>query len=244
MVARRPSDTLEAFLRRRERIVTATRQTYSRGVWGQIQRYRWFTFHGHIARLQSSYHMATQSLMWRGSRWWQAYRQRLPPQMGGQIGRRAASMSRPMLSEISMLDAPAFLQRSSLWSSVADQYEVDTGVRPHDWLALAQNRPVWRAFSRWCALSSTSDDVAKIGDRRHAAYQVVLSSNSRHCPPNGGEPFRIHRDLCRCRIHHAGSGGSFQIRAKHLDGCTRHTSRRGLRTGCTYLEHAWALLAT
>lgn len=62
MVARRPSDTLEDFLRRRERIVTASLKKYSRGVWGQTQRYICFTFHGHIARLQSGYHMATQSL--------------------------------------------------------------------------------------------------------------------------------------------------------------------------------------
>lgn len=133
LVARRASETLEDFLRRRERIVTASLKKYSRCIWGQIQ-YIFFTIHGHIARLQSMYHMSTQALMWRKSPWWQAYRQTLPPRTGGHIGRRAAAGSRPMLNEIPLIDAFALLQRSSLWPSVAAQHELDMGTIPHDWI--------------------------------------------------------------------------------------------------------------
>lgn len=151
MIARRSSDTMEVFLRRRERVVTTSLNKYSRGIWGQTQQYIIFTFHGHIARLQSAYHMSAQSLTWRGSRWWSTYRQTLPPRTGGQIGRRAAARIRPMLNDIPLIDAFAMLQRSSLWPSVVTQHELDMGNAPHDWLSLAQNRPAWRAFSRWCA---------------------------------------------------------------------------------------------
>lgn len=116
LIAHRASETLEDFLRRRERVVTASLKNHRRGIWGHIQQYRFITFHGHVARLQPTYHMSTQALMWRGSRWWQAYRHTLPPRTGGRIGRRAAAGSRPMLNEIPLIDAFAMLQRSSLWS--------------------------------------------------------------------------------------------------------------------------------
>lgn len=82
LVARKASESMEVFMRRRERVVTTTVKKHSRGIWGQIQQYRLFTSHGHLARSQSACHMSAQSLMWRGPRWWSVYRQRLPPRIG------------------------------------------------------------------------------------------------------------------------------------------------------------------
>lgn len=52
LVLRKPTEDLQVYFRRRERLITATIATYARGTWSQLWRYRQLTFLGHVVRLR------------------------------------------------------------------------------------------------------------------------------------------------------------------------------------------------
>lgn len=149
-VPQRAREDLRDFLRRHERISSRVIAHISRADWGRLQRYRVFTFAGHMARLQTPSHAAATVLQWRDDRSWAAYRDKLPPRTGGQPGRRAPRMFVPGAVEQPFREA-LDLGRTApearhIWRTIRQEMR----STPQDWREVAQNRAVWRAFSRWC----------------------------------------------------------------------------------------------
>lgn len=128
---------------------TAAIKKFARAQWSEIQRYRYLTFAGHLARLDPGSHLAATVLHWRSDRWWNEYRETLPAKTGGQSGRRAANVSVPGAAELAQRtafeaarrEAPHFLHRAV----------ATLGCRPLDWRHLAQDRVGWRELSRWAS---------------------------------------------------------------------------------------------
>lgn len=71
-VARRPTEKLHQYHRRRERIVSSLIRRFFPCGWGQAQRYKFFTFTGHTARL-SSEHVVVAAFFWCDLNWWAVY---------------------------------------------------------------------------------------------------------------------------------------------------------------------------
>lgn len=151
LVLRKPAEDLQAYVRRRERQITLTTQKYARGVWSQLWRYRQMTFLGHVVRLRPYEHLAASVQQWRGSRWWTIYRRTLPPGTGWTPSRRPAGLGRPLQHERFAHESFVRLQRDRCWPGVETQYRQQVGHAPYDWIALAELRATWRAFSRWVA---------------------------------------------------------------------------------------------
>lgn len=63
---RRARETDADYFPRRERIISGIIAKHSRGKWGELQRYMYYTFQGHLARLPSSIHLAARVSLWRG----------------------------------------------------------------------------------------------------------------------------------------------------------------------------------
>lgn len=148
----RPRETLEEFVRRRERSCTTTIRKCARGDWGKIQRYRVFTFAGHVARLGPSIHLAAAVLDWGSDRWWSVYKTTLPMKTRGQPGRRAARQGRPGGQEVFFSEAPEVLRTDQdMKHQIYALHGRDSAalLSPHDWRQLAQSRESWRLFSRW-----------------------------------------------------------------------------------------------
>lgn len=87
--ARGPTEPLRDFHRRRERVVSSIVRRFFACSWGLSQRYKYFSFAGHVARLSGA-HVVTSAFFWRDQAWWEDYRSSLTFRTGGQIGRRPA----------------------------------------------------------------------------------------------------------------------------------------------------------
>lgn len=79
LVLRKPTEALHEYLKRRQRLISATIAKHARGMWSQLWRYRQLTFLGHIVRLRPYDHLSARVQQWRGSRCWAIYRRMLPP---------------------------------------------------------------------------------------------------------------------------------------------------------------------
>lgn len=72
-LARRPTENLQQYHRRRERVVTSLVRRFFPCRWGQAQRYKFFTLAGQTARLSSA-HVVPSAFFWRDMHWWTEYR--------------------------------------------------------------------------------------------------------------------------------------------------------------------------
>lgn len=120
-VPKRPSENVESYMKRRERLVSKTLRTHCRAAWGDIQRYRFFSFLGHVARRPSASHLCALVHRWRGSEWWQEYMKHLPDKQKNQPGRRAPYKGRPMPTERPLIDAWATLQKTKMFPRIQKQ---------------------------------------------------------------------------------------------------------------------------
>lgn len=143
-VLRKPTEDLQAYFRRRQRLITTTIAKYARGTWSQLWRYRQLTFLGHLVRLRPYDHLSARLQQWRGSRWWAIYKRTLPPGTGWTPGRRPAGLVQPLQHERFVQESFARLRRDRRWPG-------QVGHAPFDWVSLAELRPAWRAFARWLA---------------------------------------------------------------------------------------------
>lgn len=151
LVLRRPTGELQAYFRRRERLITTTLAKHARGIWSQLWRCRQLTFLGHVVRLRPYEHLSARVQQWRGSRRWAIYRRTLPPRTGWTPGRRPAGLGQPLQHERLVQENVGRLRRDRRWPGVEVQYRQHFGHAPCDWIALAELRPTWRAFARWLA---------------------------------------------------------------------------------------------
>lgn len=148
---RRSEDNLTDYCRRQERIVTVTIQKHCRAVWGEVPRYRFYSFLGHNARLSPSTHMCSIVSFWRSSDWWQEYSTRLPDKQKRQPGRRAPHRGRPMPMERSIDEDFKTLQKARFFPRIQQKCFGENQRMPRTWRILAQCCEAYRAFARWCA---------------------------------------------------------------------------------------------
>lgn len=106
-VPRRPEKLVQAYCKRRERIVSSTIQKHCRAQWGEVQRYRCSSFLGHVARLSVSTHMCAIVNLRRSADWWAGDITRPTAEQRGQPRRRAPHRGRPMPAERSLVSACA-----------------------------------------------------------------------------------------------------------------------------------------
>lgn len=150
-VPRRATEDIRTFLRRRERICTKMIAKTARAKWGRLQRYRVFTFAGHVARLEAPAHAAATVLKWRDDRWWDTFRAELPARTRGQLGRRAPDMSVPGAVEKPFRDALELVRRSPTTRDAWRRLQQEMRATPRAWRAMAQNHVAWKTFSRYCS---------------------------------------------------------------------------------------------
>lgn len=152
-IFQKPKETHCDFFRRRERCRTAAITTHCRAKWGQLQRFRWLTFAGHVQRADDS-HDVKRITSWRDSHWWASYRERLPAKRGGQKGRRPADKSLPFRQEVAIRRAMHKLRDRPCGPSIAAalrQARVERADKTMPRQDMTQIRGAWRAFARWAA---------------------------------------------------------------------------------------------
>lgn len=151
---RRPSEELQDFWTRREKLAGQAMSKFTRAQWGDIQRYRHINFLGHVARLPE-WRYSNRALNWRCLRWWARYRSRLPPKMGGQAGRRKRIGDVPCRNERGAAEAFKTLCESPATAddmlAMLSPFVAGHSVWPVDWMHLAQDKYLYREFSRWTA---------------------------------------------------------------------------------------------
>lgn len=117
-----------------------------RAHWGNVQKYRFLTFSGHIARFEET-RLARRAQEWRDLRWWHHYRRTLPPVGPHQRGRRRR-VGVPCRGEFEIADAfHAWINSAAALPHLTSMVNT-SGEFPEDWQHLALHREMYREFAR------------------------------------------------------------------------------------------------
>lgn len=153
-ILRRPADTTETFMRRRERLTSRATSRHARAPWSQLHTFRVLTFFGHLARQNPEVHIAAIVLRWRSSEWRAHIREHWALRTGGQPGRRSTVLSVPNHFDWFPRKAYDLFRRHpnvARARGLAQEMEVQPDV---GWMHFAQAREALKLLARWTAFKA------------------------------------------------------------------------------------------
>lgn len=139
-----------------ERCITAALKRCATGHWGNIQKYRYFGFRGHVEP-SSAEHDVARVTRWRNSEWWHEHKARLPAKTGGQHRRRPQDLSNPCHDKAPMRKALKHAQGKVWWAALEEALR-EAGLR------------IATPLRRYVALGGRSEDGLHSGRRCKEAW--------------------------------------------------------------------------
>lgn len=139
-----------------ERCITAALKRCATGHWGNIQKYRYFGFRGHVEP-SSAEHDVARVTRWRNSEWWHEHKARLPAKTGGQHRRRPQDLSNPCHDKAPMQKALKHAQGKVWWAALEEALR-EAGLR------------IATPLRRYVALGGRSEDGLHSGRRCKEAW--------------------------------------------------------------------------
>ena len=121
--------------------------------WSTALRYRFFSWMGHLVRLGPE-HLVVSVFAHRSLEWWRD-RQSSFKHTGKHAGRHKGKGRICGRYEIPLERSWKQLMTSTIYDSLLQKCICDDLPIPVWWTDLAQNRDLWRAFSRWAVFKSS-----------------------------------------------------------------------------------------
>lgn len=147
LLLRRPAEAPNAYFRRRERLVTHIIKTCMRASWGDVQRYRHFTFLGHVMSMSPDRY-ARKTAEWRDLEWWGQYGSHPLNVQTASADRRRKRGNIPCRPERGIAEAFQAWLQSPTAVGMLEKFVAVTGRWPTTWKQLATDRELFREFAR------------------------------------------------------------------------------------------------